>query len=156
MSQNFLPPSSWIHHNRVLDVALSREHDEHFKIGHLKSKLPTDHDFLEPIFCFDFLQIGHFVVVGSLTFVVVYRHGCWRQAVCCCYQMATSTTNKRFSQKKPNHDPFITLPLNVQFWSAHHVHGTKLHPKRGCRELNSIEVKNLRYLVYRPTPFEKD
>ena len=36
-----------------------------------------------------------------------------------------------------------TLTLNVQFWSAHRVHGTKLHPKRGCRELKSMEVKKL-------------
>ena len=145
MSQNFLPPPSWIHINRDLDVAWSREHDEHFKIGHLKSKLPTDHDFLEQFFCFDFFQIGHFVVVVALTLAVVYRHCCWRQPVVQLLLLLSNgdfDNNKRFTYEKINRDPFITLPLNVQFWSAHHVHGTKLHPKRGCRELNSMEVKS--------------
>ena len=44
--------------NRVLDVAWSREHDEHFRIGHLKAKLRTDRDFLEPSFCFDFFKMA--------------------------------------------------------------------------------------------------
>ena len=30
--------------NGVLDVVLSCEHDEHFRIGRLKAKLPTDRD----------------------------------------------------------------------------------------------------------------
>ena len=97
--------------NRVLAVAWSREHDEHFKIGHLKSKLPTDHDFLEQFFCFDFFHIGHFVVVGSFT----CTGAALLLAYCCCYQMATLTTNKRFTYEKENRDPFITLHLNVQF-----------------------------------------
>ena len=67
MSQNFLPPSSWIHHNRDLDIAWSREHDEHFRIGHLNAKLRTHHDFLEPIFCFDFFQNGHFERIQTTT-----------------------------------------------------------------------------------------
>ena len=48
--------------------------------------------------------------------------------------------NKKIAQE--NRDPLVTLTLNVQFWSAHHVHGTKLHPKRGYGEFNSMEVKS--------------
>ena len=45
--------------NRVLDIAWSREHDEHFRIGHLKSKFVVhstskfDLLFLTFVVCFD-------------------------------------------------------------------------------------------------------
>ena len=35
------------------------------------------------------------------------------------------------------------MTLNVQFWSAHHVSWTKLHPNHGDTDLNSIKVKKL-------------
>ena len=141
MLQNFLPWLSWIHMNRVLDVALSREHDEHFRIGHLKAKLWTDHDFLEQCFCFDFFKMA--ILSSSAPWnvpawllaspvVVVIKWRLWQQI--------KDLLMKKISQE--NRDPFITLHLNVQFWSAHHVHGTNLHPKRGSYELNSIKVKS--------------
>ena len=49
--------------------------------------------------------------------------------------------NNKLAQE--NGDPFVTLPLNIQFWSAQHDHETKLHPNLGYGELNSIEVKSL-------------
>ena len=56
--------------------------------------------------------------------------------------------NKGFSHGKYFFHPLVILPLNVRFWSAHHVHGTKLHPKCGSYDVNSMEVKVLRYLRY--------
>ena len=53
--------------NHVLAVAWSREHDEHFRIGHLNAKLRTDHDFLEQSFCFDFFQKGHIEKIQIIT-----------------------------------------------------------------------------------------
>ena len=50
--------------------------------------------------------------------------------------------NKGFTHGKFFVHPLVNLCLNVQFWSAHHVHGTKLHPKRGSCDMNSIEVKS--------------
>ena len=36
-----------------------------------------------------------------------------------------------------------TLTSNVQFWGYHRVQWTKLHPKLGDGDLNSIKVKKL-------------
>ena len=166
MSQIFLPWLSSILYNRVLDVAWSREHDEHFRIGHLNAKLRTDHDFLEQFFCFDFFKMAIFKTMQTKTssappctltgapccwqepwlvenspgaFLLVESSPlCWPRAPKCApvvviiwrlWQQIKDLLMKKFSQE--NRDPFITLYLNVQFWSAHHVHGTKLHPKRG-------------------------
>ena len=106
-----------------------------------KGKVMNGSRFSSAIFLFWFFQNGHFVVVGSLKLLETYRHGCWRRLLLL-LSNGDLTTKKRFTYEKINRDPFVTLHLNVQFWSAHHVHGTKLQPKGVSCELNSIKVKS--------------
>ena len=50
MSQNFLSWLNWILHNPDLDVKLSCDHVEHFRIGHFKAKLVACDDLILSIF----------------------------------------------------------------------------------------------------------
>ena len=127
MSQVFLPWSSSSHYHRVLDVFLSSEHDENLRIGHLKSKF---------VAC-ELLILSNYL----LTF-------CWRVWL----QAPTTSGHAPFCQNKQQMSNFerlklkvhmlLTLPPNVQIWSAHHVHWTKLHPNHGDGDLNSMDVKS--------------
>ena len=127
MSQVFLPWLSSILYNHVLDVAWSREHDENFRIGHLKSKFVIHDD----------LSLSWTVVDILLTSLASGADDWPSRAIA-----SKQTTNVKKKDQFFKFSVLQTLTLNVQFWSAHHVHGTKLHPKRGCRELNSMEVKS--------------
>ena len=71
-------------------------------------------------------SIGESSVIGQVIFVI---NGDFR-------------LNKRFTHRKCFVHPLVILPLNNQFWRAHHVHGSKLQPKCGSCEMNSMEVKS--------------
>ena len=127
MSQNFLPWLNWILHHPDLDVKLSCDHVEYFRIGHFKAKLVACDDLI----------LSYFL----LTF-------CWWVLLQAPTTRLAAPLHQNKQQMSKKEDQIFklnvlqTLTLNVQFWSAHHVHGTKLHPKRGCRELNSTEEKS--------------
>ena len=128
MSQVFLPWLNWNLHNPVLDVVLSSEHDENFRIGHLKSK---------------------FVAYELLIFSIYLLTFCWRVWL----QAPTTSGHAPFCQNKQQMSNFErlklkvhmlqTLPLNVQFWNTQRDYGTIWHWKIGDCGFNSIKVKKL-------------
>ena len=96
----FLPLSSSILYNRVLDVAWSREHDESFRIGHLKSNFVV-HDDL----------IFEFSLVDILLPSLASGADDWASRAIASKQ----TTNVKKEDQIFKFNVLQTLTLNVQF-----------------------------------------